>query len=128
MKKSSTLATKLALVKGLGSAKDGTHHWWMQRVTALILIPLGIWFIVSLVSTLLSSPENIMAWIQSPWHATGLLLFIGAMFYHADLGMQVIYEDYISNEGMRVLAILFTKYLFIFMGIIATLAILKMFL
>lgn len=88
------IRTPLARVRGLGSAKDGTHHWWMQRVTAVAMIPLGIWLVYSLLNLSLSSLSEVQIWLQSPLHALLLMAFLGAMAWHSKLGLQVIIEDY----------------------------------
>lgn len=92
------LRTKLARAKGWGSAKEGVSHWWLQRVTAVALIPLMLWFIVSLVSAMLyASPMNIAQWLASPVNAVVMVLMLAAMFWHAKLGLQVVVEDYVKS-------------------------------
>ncbi len=92
----SDLRSKLGKARGLGSAKHGVMHWWMQRVTAIAIIPLGVWFMVSLVSVMISPDLLVVArWFALPSHALFLGLLVVAMFYHAKLGLQVVIEDYI---------------------------------
>lgn len=99
----SNFSSKLGKVRGLGSAKHGVMHWWLQRVTAIALIPLSIWFIGALISVMLSPDVlNIARWLSSSINAISLLLFLIALFYHAKLGLQVVIEDYIKCP--------FTKY------------------
>ncbi len=97
-------------VRGLGSAKDGTHHWWMQRVTALALIPLAIWFVASIVALTGKDLAAFTAWVKSPVSATLLVVLIAATFHHAQLGLQVVIEDYVQNEGTKLGAILAVKF------------------
>lgn len=99
----------LGKVRGLGSAKDGTHHWWMQRLTALALIPLAIWFVVSVVVLLGQNHAAFAAWVKNPLSATLLILLIAATFHHAQLGVQVVIEDYVHGEGAKLAAIILVK-------------------
>ena len=99
----------LGKVRGLGSAKDGTHHWWMQRVTALALIPLAIWFVASVVALTGQDHAAFAGWVKNPISATLLVLLIGATFHHGQLGLQVVIEDYVHHEGSKVALILLVK-------------------
>jgi succinate dehydrogenase / fumarate reductase membrane anchor subunit len=100
----------LARVRGLGSAKDGTQHWWMQRVTAVALVPLAIWFVVSLVALLGKDHAAFTAWVKNPLSATLLVVLIAATFHHAQLGLQVVIEDYVHHEGTKVAGVLLVKF------------------
>ncbi len=102
--------SQIGRVRGLGSAKDGTHHWWMQRVTALALIPLAIWFVASIVALTGKDLAAFTAWVKSPVSATLLVVLIAATFHHAQLGLQVVIEDYVQNEGTKLGAILAVKF------------------
>ena len=86
-------------VRGLGTAHEGTHHFWVQRMTALALVPLTIWFIVNLVTKLLGADRyQVSQWLESPLTALLLMSFFVAIFWHAKLGLQVIIEDYVHCE------------------------------
>jgi|CXWL01.1.fsa_nt_gi succinate dehydrogenase / fumarate reductase membrane anchor subunit len=94
---SSDLRSKLSKARGLGSAKHGVSHWWLQRVTAIAMIPLFIWFITAIVSVMIAPEQKQVAnWFVSPVNALLLVLLVCAMFYHAKLGLQVVIEDYIK--------------------------------
>jgi succinate dehydrogenase / fumarate reductase, membrane anchor subunit len=99
----------LGKVRGLGSAKDGTHHWWMQRLTALALIPLTIWFVFNVVALVGKNHAAFAAWVKNPVSATLLILLIGATLHHAQLGMQVVIEDYVHGEGVKLASIILVK-------------------
>lgn len=101
-----TLRSPLSKARGLGSAKSGTHHWWMQRVTAIANIPLGAWFVVSVLGLIGAEHDVVVAWIAQPLTAILLILFIANIFYHLRLGLQVFIEDYIHAEGTKIAALL----------------------
>jgi succinate dehydrogenase / fumarate reductase membrane anchor subunit len=89
--------TPLGRVRGLGSAKEGVAHWWAQRLTALALIPLTLWFVISVVQMIGADPPQVVEWIGSPVTAILLIVLIGATFHHAQLGVQVVIEDYVHT-------------------------------
>jgi len=91
----------IARVRGLGSAKEGVQHWWMQRFSALALIPLGLWLVISLVAHAGADRAGIMQWLGSPFTLGALSLTILAAFYHAVLGLQVVIEDYIHGKATK---------------------------
>jgi succinate dehydrogenase membrane anchor subunit len=103
--------TPLARVRGLGSARSGTHHWWMQRLTAIALVPLTLWFVASLVSVVTADHAAVLAWLHAPVVAILCSAFIVASFYHAQLGMQVVLEDYVHSEWLKLSCIVLTKLL-----------------
>lgn len=119
---------KVDTKKSLGSAKSGLHHWIIQRVSALALIPLGVWF-MGVFILLFSAPYEIAHdWLSSPWTVTLAILFIFTLFYHGYLGLQVIFEDYVSNDSLKWFLILTTKMLSILMALLAIVSILRIFL
>ena len=97
-----SIRTPLAHVRGLGTAKDGTHHWWLQRLTAIALIPLTIWFVISLLQAFGMTPSQLAKWMRSPSTAAPMALFLIAAFWHLKLGLQVVVEDYVHHEGWKV--------------------------
>ncbi|WP_299395551.1 succinate dehydrogenase, hydrophobic membrane anchor protein [Pelagibius sp.] len=104
-----SLRSPLGKVRGLGSAKDGTGHWWAQRLSALALIPLTLWFCVAVVSLSGADHAAVAAWAGSPVVAGLLILLIAATFYHAYLGVQVVIEDYVHQEGLKIAGLLLVK-------------------
>ena len=100
----SDFRTPLSRVKGLGSAKEGTTHFWHQRLTALLLIPLVLWFGFSL-AALPVAHGTLLSWVQQPWVTVALVLLISAAFYHAQLGLQVVIEDYVHGAAKVVVLI-----------------------
>jgi succinate dehydrogenase / fumarate reductase membrane anchor subunit len=99
----------LARVRGLGSAKEGVQHWWMQRVSAIALVPLTLWFVIAVVAHTGADYAATRAWLASPATFTLMVLLIGATFYHAALGLQVVVEDYVHAEGAKIAIILIMK-------------------
>jgi succinate dehydrogenase / fumarate reductase membrane anchor subunit len=116
-----SIRTPLARALNRGSAKDGLHHWWMQRLTALALVPLVIWLVISVISLIGAPYGEFVAWVSNPISAVLLSGLIIATFYHAALGMQVIYEDYIHTYLVRLAIDLVTK------GILTILALLALY-
>jgi succinate dehydrogenase / fumarate reductase membrane anchor subunit len=119
------LQTPLARVLGLGSAREGVEHWWWQRVTAIALVPLSIWFIYSLLHLLGQEQTAARSWLASPINSSLALLFVLAVFHHAQLGIQVVIEDYVANEGRRMLLVIVIKFVAAFMLLLTILSILK---
>jgi succinate dehydrogenase / fumarate reductase membrane anchor subunit len=120
-----TLRTPLARARGLGSAKEGMQHWWAQRLTAVALIPLSIWFVASLVTLATADYAAAVQWIQSPVAAVLLVILIVATFYHAVLGMQVVFEDYIHVGWLKVASLILLKFIMIALAFAAGYAVLQ---
>ena len=120
-----SLRTPLSLVRGLGSARSGSHHWWLQRVTALALVPLTVWFVVSVIGLVGADHAAVVAWLGNPVAASLLIALIFATFYHAALGLQVVYEDYISKFGLRMAVDIATKLVLALLGLIAVISVLR---
>lgn len=115
----------LSRVRYLGSAHDGTAHFWAQRLTAVALIPLTIWFVISIV-TLVGAPyEDVAAWLARPVPAILMVLLVVATFHHAQLGLQVVIEDYIHQQGLRVASLVLVKLGAAALGFAAVFAVLK---
>ncbi|MSQ69189.1 MAG: succinate dehydrogenase, hydrophobic membrane anchor protein [Gammaproteobacteria bacterium] len=97
-----SLRSDLGRVKGLGSAKAGVHHWRLQRLTALALVPLSLWFVASLMCVFKASHAEVVQWVAQP-HVTVLLLALSiALFWHLTLGVQVVIEDYVRTPWKQV--------------------------
>jgi succinate dehydrogenase / fumarate reductase membrane anchor subunit len=120
----SEFRTPLSSVKGLGSAKDGTLHFWRQRLTALVLIPLFLWFCFSL-ALMPVGHATLVGWIQQPAVAVAMILLILATFYHAQLGLQIVLEDYVSSHATRTVSIIAMSFICLLFGIIGIVAVLR---
>ena len=101
--------TALGRVRGLGSAKEGVAHWWIQRVTALLLIPLVVWFVAALLSHMGADYAGVIAWLHQSLTYGLMVVLLGAVFWHATLGLQVVIEDYVHGEAAKLVLILLTK-------------------
>ena len=121
-----SMRSPLARVRGLGSAKDGTGHWWAQRLTALALIPLTVWFCVSVIALTGADYAAVAAWVASPVVAGLLILLVAAVFYHAVLGLQVVIEDYVHHEGSKLALLLAVKALAIVLALSGILSVLTL--
>ena len=120
-----SIRTPLAHARGLGSAKSGTGHWWAQRLTAAALIPLVIWFVVSVVIMTGSGHDAAIAWIGNPLTAVLLVLLIVAAFHHMQLGLQVVIEDYVHTRWAQIALLLLIKGAAMLFGATAIFAVLK---
>nr|VFK36671.1 MAG: succinate dehydrogenase / fumarate reductase membrane anchor subunit [Candidatus Kentron sp. SD]VFK40192.1 MAG: succinate dehydrogenase / fumarate reductase membrane anchor subunit [Candidatus Kentron sp. SD] len=120
-----SLRTPLAQVRGLGSANQGAHHWWMQRMTGVMLVPLFIWFVGAMVAVVTGSHAEVVDLIRSPIAAGALLVLIVAIFYHAALGLQIVIEDYVSTEVSQVSAIMLMRFLMILLTVISVVAVFR---
>jgi len=117
--------TPISRARGLGSAKSGTTHWWMQRVTAVALIPLSFWLIYFLGLSITAPYSETLAWLMSPLNSVGIVAWIIAAFYHAALGLQVVIEDYVAAEGPKIILIWVVNLAFLFLAIAALLAVFR---
>lgn len=116
--------TPIAKARGLGSAKTGTVHWWMQRVTAAALIPLSLWWLAFIGHLLRSPHAQTIEWLSEPLNGVLMVAWIIAVFYHAGLGLQVVIEDYVHTEWLKIVSVWVVKLAFFFLALAAVLAIL----
>ncbi len=119
------LKTPLAGARGLGSAKSGSGHWWLQRVTAVALVPLSFWFFALMELVFKADYAAITAWINAPLNGACIIAWILAVFYHAALGVQVVIEDYVSGEWQKIVSVWAANLLFFFLGLMALVAVLR---
>lgn len=119
-----SLQTAIGRVRGLGSARDGTNHWKMQRLTALSNLVLVTWFVFSVASLAGTDYLTVRAWLASPLAATLMILLVTSIFYHARLGLQVVVEDYVHHEGARIASLAAIQLLIFGLGIACIVSIL----
>jgi len=119
-----SMRTPMARVRGLGAAKDGTGHWWMQKLLSLALIPLTIWFVASVIALAGADYAAVTAWLANPVAAGLMILLVVATFYHGLLGVQAVVEDYVHNEAVKFGLLIGLKGLHIVLGLTGVLAVL----
>jgi succinate dehydrogenase / fumarate reductase membrane anchor subunit len=115
----------LARARGLGSAKEGVGHWWVQRLTAIALLPLLIWLVSALALLDDYGYTTLIGWVAQPVHAILLLVTVLALFWHSSLGLQVVIEDYSSAEFLKLFLIVTINFAHILAAIGSIFAILK---
>lgn len=120
-----SLRSPLGRVRGLGSAKSGTEHFWAQRVTAVALIPLTLWFVYSIMKLAGADYAMARAWMGSPINAVLMLVLIAATFHHMQLGLQVVIEDYVHTEGVKIASLVLMKGASLLLAVAAAFAVLK---
>ena len=121
-KANTDLRSELGRVRGLGSAKEGVQHWWHQRLTAVALVPLLIWLVAGLVAHAGIDRAGAVAWLGSPVTFGLMLLVLGAGFWHALLGLQVVVEDYVHNEALKLTTLIVLRFLCIGLALAAAIA------
>jgi len=120
-----SLRSPLGRVLGLGTAKDGTSHWWGQRVSAVAVLLLGLWFAFMLASMDSFGYTAAVTFVAAPLNSLLLLLLVVAMGYHSYLGVQVVIEDYVHAPGLKLVSLILSRFVHIFFAVAAVFAILK---
>jgi len=118
-----SLKSPLGRVLGLGAAGTGTEHWLAQRLSAVALVPLTIWFAISLVTLGTLDYYTVTAWAAAPLHAILLALLVVTLVYHSSLGTQVVVEDYIHTPGQRVVVLIVLRLLHVVLAVAGVFAV-----
>ena len=105
----------------------GLAHWKLQRISAIAMVPLVIWFTSSLMLVLINGYEQSIEWLQNPFNATGLILLFGILYFHAASGLQVVIEDYVHHEGLKIVSLILIKIIAFVLGLLSILCVLKIF-
>ena len=119
-----SLRSPLGKVLGTGSAQEGVHHWWLQRLTSIALVPLTIWFVVSLLSLPSFEHVTVITWMANSWTALFLVLFILVATWHSQLGVRVVVEDYVHG-GSKTLALVVITFIHAVVAAAGIFAVLK---
>ncbi|MBU6212003.1 MAG: succinate dehydrogenase, hydrophobic membrane anchor protein [Gammaproteobacteria bacterium] len=106
-----SLQSPLGRALGRGSAHQGVAHWWVQRLTAIALIPLTLWFVLRIAGLPDYEYDTVRAWIATGWHPVWLILLVGTLAWHSALGVQVVLEDYVHEKGIKVAALVTSIFL-----------------
>jgi succinate dehydrogenase / fumarate reductase membrane anchor subunit len=109
----SSLETPLHKVQGLGASHSGTGHFWRQRITALALVPLGLWFTFAVLGMVGTNEVVVLSFLAHPWNALLMAAFAVIMLYHMSLGLQVVVDDYVHSTGMKIFCILMIRFVVI---------------
>jgi len=120
-----SLRSPLSKVLGRGSAGDGVGHWWVQRVTAVALLPLTLWFVISLLGQSLQSYDGMRGWLGQSWVAVLTVLLVLTLSWHARLGVQVVIEDYVHGKGAKTTLLLLSTFVHVGAAVAAIFAILR---
>lgn len=122
---SANLRSPLGRVLGRGSAKEGVHHWWVQRVTSVALVPLTVWFVVSILSLPSLDHATVTAWLSQLWTAVFLILLVLTGAWHSQLGVRVVVEDYVHASGTKTLLLVLVTFFHVVVAAAGVLAILR---
>lgn len=120
------MRSPLGRARGLGSSNGGVHHWWGQRLTGLALVPLALWFVFSVVGLIGADLAAVQAWVGHHGNPVMLILLTIAMFHHAQLGLQVVVEDYVHSEAIKVTSIIVIKFTALLFGASCIFAVLRL--
>ena len=119
------METPIGRVRGLGSARSGAHHWWLERLTSISTLLLFVWFVVALLRMPSLDHAAVTEWLAEPLVAVPMLLLIVSTFWHLKLGLQVVIEDYVHEEGMKFFSITVLNFFTIAVGALALFSVLK---
>jgi len=122
---SNDLRNPLARARGLGSAKEGAGHWMLQRITAVALVFLTLWFVITVLGLMHADYATARGTIAQPWNAVLLIALIVTMFRHAVLGLQVVIEDYVHTRWLEMTALVLIKFIAVLAALAGVLAVLR---
>jgi len=122
-----SMRTHLNRARGLGSAKEGANHFIQQRVSALALIVLVVWFLISIITTITGGYDATVTWISNPINATLLIALLGTGLFHMRLGMQTVIEDYIGRPATKIILLVGSTFFCALLGVVSVLSVVKIF-
>lgn len=124
--KTASFRSDIGRVRGLGSARDGTHHWWGMKISALALVPLTLWFVHSVLQLIGADVVAVQAWLKQPLQAIALLLFIGFSLHHSANGLQVVFEDYVHTPWKKTALLILNKLVHVFLAAVAAFSVITL--
>jgi succinate dehydrogenase / fumarate reductase membrane anchor subunit len=116
----------LGRARGLGSARAGATHWWMQRLTSLALVPLTLWFLCAMIGMLGASRDDVVFWMSGPLPIVLMIALVIATFHHLQAGLQVVIEDYVHDDRLRIGSILLVKGLSLLLALACIISVLRL--
>jgi succinate dehydrogenase / fumarate reductase, membrane anchor subunit len=119
------MRSPLGRARGLGSSHGGSHHWVTERMTAIALVPLTVWFIFSMVRLAGASHQAVIVWLASPLTMVLMLILIASTFHHLQLGLQSVLIDYVRSEWLRLPAVLAVKAICLLLALTCIISVLK---
>ena len=120
------MRSPLGRARGLGSARAGATHWWMQRLTALALVPLTLWFLCAMIRMLGASRDDVVFWMSGPLPIVLMIALVIATFHHLQAGLQVVIEDYVHDDRLRIGSILLVKGLSLLLALACIISVLRL--
>jgi succinate dehydrogenase / fumarate reductase membrane anchor subunit len=120
------MRSPLGRARGLGSARAGASHWWMQRLTSLALVPLTLWFLCAMIGMLGASRDDVVFWMSGPLPIVLMIALVIATFHHLQAGLQVVIEDYVHDDRLRIGSILLVKGLSLLLALACIISVLRL--
>ena len=120
------MRSPLGRARGLGSARAGAAHWWAQRITSIALIPLTLWFLCAMIRMIGATREDVVLWMAGPLPIVLMIALVIATFHHLQLGLQIVIEDYVTNDALRIGSILLVKGLSLLLALACIVSVLKL--
>jgi succinate dehydrogenase / fumarate reductase membrane anchor subunit len=120
------MRSPLGRARGLGSARAGAAHWWAQRITALALVPLTLWFICAMVRMIGATRDDVVSWMAGPLPIVLMIALVIATFHHLQAGLQVVIEDYVENDALRIGSVLLVKGVSVLLALACIISVLRL--
>jgi succinate dehydrogenase / fumarate reductase membrane anchor subunit len=120
------MRSPLGRARGLGAARAGAHHWWAQRLTAIALVPLTLWFLCGMIRMIGATRDDVVLWIAGPLPIVLMIVLVIATFHHLQLGLQVVIEDYVHNDALRIGSTLLVKAIAALLALACVIAVLRL--
>jgi succinate dehydrogenase / fumarate reductase, membrane anchor subunit len=120
------MRSPLGRARGLGSARAGASHWWMQRLTSLALVPLTLWFLCAMIGMLSATRDDVVFWMSGPLPIVLMIALVIATFHHLQAGLQVVIEDYVHDDRLRIGSILLVKGLSLLLALACIISVLRL--